>query len=735
MRVGTSVTNGVSGSVVGNVFQTGTLTITEAVPTRPALQGLPYQPVFVGREDQVDALLELLRPDSEGVAAVAVDGLGGIGKTALVVHAAKIARDRNWFPGGMLMIDMRGYGPEEQQVTPLAALKSVLTAVGVHADQIPEDIEGRARLWRTGLAEHGGAGERVLVVIDNVSSADQVLPLLPGDSEQGHRVLITSRHRLAGLPGTRLVTLPTLREEPATMLLALELGTSGGSDERVRGDRAATAELVRLCGGLPLALRTATVLLAADPGRPVRDLVAALKDEHHRLEELEAEGSVSVRAAFNLSYRQLDADSQRSLRLLAVNPGPQVSTEAAAKLFNRTLRQAQKAIERLQRASLVARGTHGLWQMHDLLRLYAAELAKQHDERPGAAERLLRHYVREAMAAAQHIDPRVPPSERGSRFSSRTEAVTWMDVEYPNLLAAVALAEELGTHALLRDLATAMDSYFDLRRQSQDWISVAGAALRACTRLGDRSGEVGVRTSLGNAYEIAGRIHEALEQHEKVLELTRAIADRYMESSALSNMGNAYRSLGDVERAIRLYEESLAIRRELGDRLGEGRTLTNLGMAYRKRGLSSEALSTLRQSLATTIEYYEHDLAISRQLGDQRAEIITLCQLGHASRDLGRLDEAARHYERALAVSRELDDRMGEALALHSLGDLRQDDVLRTQAHEMSHLVVDILDKGFDLLEEKSSFGSSPPVEHEVEISPMCCGPKPVKDPLGEQSP
>lgn len=148
-------------------------------------------------------------------------------------------------------------------------------------------------------------------------------------------------------------------------------------------------------------------------------------------------------------------------------------------------------------------------------------------------------------------------------------------------------------------------------------------------------------------------------------------------------------------------------------------------MAYRKRGLSSDALSTLQQSLTTTIEYYEHDLAISRKLGDQRAEIITLCQLGHASRDLGRLDEAGRYYERALAVSGELDDRVGEALALHSLGDLRQDDMLRTKAHEMSHLVVDILDKVSDLLGEETPSESSPPVEHEVEITPQCCGPKP----------
>ncbi|MEV6236849.1 tetratricopeptide repeat protein [Lentzea sp. NPDC051838] len=667
MPAGTNVVNAVNGTVVGTAVQAGTLNLTEAVPTRLALSGLPAQPVFVGRDDQVEALLALVSPES-ATPVVAVDGMGGIGKTALVVHVA--TRSREWFPGGVLMHDMRGYQPDEQQVTALAALGSLLTALGVHREQIPPETDERARLWRTLLDEHDVAEHRMLVVIDNVSSLEQVLPLLPGAS--GHRVLVTSRHRLAGLPGTRLLTVPTLPADSATTLLALELDTAGGGDERVRSDQASTAELVRLCGGLPLALRTATVLLASDPERPIRDLVAALEDEHHRLEELEVEGNVSVRAAFNLSYRRLDQDDRRALRLLSVNPGPAVSTEAAAKLFNRTARQAQKTVERLQRASLVTRGAHGLWQMHDLLRLYAGELADQHEEREGAATRLLAHYLREVQAAEEHIDPRVPPSQRGKRFGSRTEAVTWMDVEYPNLLAAVTFAEEHRAHEVLRDLATAMDPYFDLRRQSQDWIAVAGAAARACVVLKDQAGLINVCTSLGNAFESGGRAHEALAEHEKVLRLSRAAGDRYMESSALSNLGNAHRKLEDYERAVGLYEESLTIRQELGDRLGEGRTLTNLGVAQRKLGHPQIAHITLQRALKTTIDYYERDLATSRELGDQRAVVITLCHLGHANRDLGEATEAERYYEHAIEVALDLGDRVGVEFARQSLRDLHR---------------------------------------------------------------
>lgn len=716
--------NGIGGVVLGNVVQAGSVagdinvSMAEAVPTQLALNGLPSQPVFVGRLEQVTALEQLLAQESP-VAVVAVDGLGGIGKTALVIHVANQARKR--FPGGVAMIDMRGYEAEDQKVTAFVALGRLLTALGVHREQIPADTDERSRLWRSLLEQHDVAARRMLVVIDNVSSLDQVLPLLPGES--GHRVLVTSRHRLAGLQGARLLTLPTLPADSATDLLVIGLDKARERDERVRADQAATAELVRLCGGLPLALRTATVLLAVDPERPVRDLVAALEDEHHRLEELEVEGDVSVRAAFNLSYRMLDADHQRVLRLLALNPGPQVSTEAAARLLDRTPRQAQKMIERLQRASLVARGAHGLWQMHDLLRLYAAELAERNEERPGAVDRLLRHYVSEAGEAARHIDPRVPPTERGSRFKSRTEAVTWTDVEYPNLLAAATLAEENGHDETLRDLSIALDQYFDLRRQPEDWISLGEAAARACVRLGDQAGETAVRTSLGNAYQVAGRSAEALAQHERVLELSRANADRYMEASALSNMGNAKRALGDTERAIELFEQSLAIRRELGDQLGEGRTLTNLGVALSSLGRDEDASETLERSLVTTIGYYERDLAVSKTLGDERAEIITLCHLGLAKRKQGLLDEAARHYENALEVARALGDRVGEAVATHGLADIRENSELRSQAHELAHDVVPLSEllpqpPGADL-----DAGEEPlTVEQTVEVLPMCCG-------------
>lgn len=712
--------NGINGNVIGGtVIQAGEVHMTEAVPTRLALQGLPPQPVFVGRVEQVESLLDLLRPEAT-TRTTAVDGLGGIGKTALVVHVAKLAKD--WFPGGMVMIDMRGYEEEKQRVGAFSALGSLLTAMGLRREEIPAEPVERSWLWRTTLAEHDTESERMLIVIDNVSSPDQVLPMLPGDTN--HHVLMTSRHRLAGLPGTRLITLPMLPEESATTLLAVELDAAEGTDHRVRADQAATAELVRLCGGLPLALLTATMLLKADPAKPVRELVAALEDEHHRLEELQYEGNMSVRAAFNLSYGQLAEDTRRALRLIAVNRGPAVSSEAAASLMDCPLRTARRVLERLQRASLLTRGAHGLWQMHDLLKLYAAELADRDEERPDAAARLLVHYVREARAAAQHIDPRVPPSKRTSRFHSRTAAVTWADVEYPNLLAAVTLAEELGADHVLRDLAAALDSYFDLRRQAQDWIAVAGAAVRACERLHDQAGETSARTSLGNAYETAGRVREALAEHERVLALTRVTGDRYLESSALSNLGNAHRSLGDVDHAIRLYEESLDIRRELGDRLGEGRTLTNLGIAYRMRGQAERANETLEQSLATTIDYYERDLAVSRELGDQRAEVITLCHLGHAKRDLGRPEEAVRHYEEALRVSHELGDRAGEALALHSLADVRDDVELRSQAHDLAH------DRVHVLLEDVRELLISPEGqtidEHAVEVTPMCCGGAPV---------
>lgn len=652
--------NSVSGTVVGNVVMAGSVSITaRSEPAPTALAGLPPQPVFVGRTAEVGALLDVLRPAADSnVPVSAVGGLGGIGKTALIVHAARQAVANEWFPGGVLMIDMRGYDRTERQLTALSALGSLLTSLGLRGEQIPEDLGARSRLWRSVLAAHGGQDQHVLVLIDNVSHADQVLPLLPGD--RWHRVLITCRHSLSGLQGVRLLDLDVLPDDSATTLLATELTTARVGDERVAADPVAARRLVELCGGLPLALCTAIALLKSDARQPLAELVTDLEDEQHRLEGLHVDDDLSVRAAFNLSYQRLPYEQARAFRLLALNPGPEFGTEAVAELVNQARAEAKWVLKRLARAYLIIEGSdRDRWRMHDLLRLYAAELVARDDERPAAVCRLLQHYRAVTVEAASELDPRIPPGRRARRFQSRGDAVAWLDNECANLLASIALARQEGLTGHQFDIAIALEPYFELRRVTGDWITAADAALEAACLLGDPAAEAAASAFLGGALLAARQPDEALDHQLRALALFRRLRDRHGEGRVLSNLGNIQRIQGRITDAMEQLEASLVIRRELEDRVGEARTLTNLGLAHQEQGRKVEAIRVFQQALR-----------IFDELSEQRGWALVLHRLADVYRGDGQVRMAEMLYRRVVFVLRRQDDRRGAAEALHGLGEL-----------------------------------------------------------------
>ena len=260
-----SVVNHVGGYVVGTVVQGGVVSMA-APPARPvAVAGLPTQAVFVGREDELGRLAAALAP-SDGVGAVlvwSVGGLPGVGKTALVVQAAHRAVAAGCFPGGVVMVNLRAYDQAEQQVSASAALAGLLGALGVPSEHIPPEEEHRAWLWRSLLAERAARGQRMLIIADNVAQSDHVRSLLPGT--RGHRVLITSRHRLADLDDARLLDLDVLGTDEAVRMLSSVVAMSEPDDPRARRDLGSTARVVRLCGGLPLAVRICAALLVAEP--------------------------------------------------------------------------------------------------------------------------------------------------------------------------------------------------------------------------------------------------------------------------------------------------------------------------------------------------------------------------------------------------------------------------------------------------------------------------------------
>jgi ABC-type transporter Mla MlaB component len=439
------VSNQISGGVFFHaVIQGRNITVQLPPQTTSALSGLPpASSAFTGRDEQVEELLGTVagaRPQ-QAVLVAAVAGLGGIGKTELVVQtAARALKQPGWFPGGVLFVDMFGYD-QERWLAPERALGSLLRALGVPKEQIPSDLQDLSRLYRSALAALAHAGSRVLVVIDNVSSADQVRPLLPTDGITA--ALVTSRDTLD--LDARLFDLGTLSDSASVGLLDRVLREARGpGDTRIHDEPEEAVALAQLCGGLPLALRIAASLLVDYPTRPLSSVTQALGVEQSRLHRLRRKDR-AVRATFDLSYRRLSLAHQRFFRLLPLNPGPDISTEAALHLSGLDAYETEELLQDLARCHLIEPGvTWGRWRLHDLVRLYASELGIQQanvDRRDAVQYRLHGHYVEMARAARSHLarEPLTPLLEpRSPRFTTSSEAEGWFEQECQNLIALIA---------------------------------------------------------------------------------------------------------------------------------------------------------------------------------------------------------------------------------------------------------------------------------------------------------
>lgn len=316
---------------------------------------------FTGRAAHLAALDALLPGDGGTVVISAVDGAAGIGKTTLALHWAH--RVQHQFPDGTLHVNLRGYGPGEP-ATPDEVLNGFLRALGVPAEAIPADVEAQSALFRSVLA-----GRRVLVVLDNANSADQVRLLLPGTP--GCVVVVTSRDSLTGLVITESahrMTLDLLTQQEA---LALVTGIIG--PQRAAAEPEAVTELIRLCARLPLALR-----IAATRRSTVADVVAELADEHSRLDVLSQGGDerTALRAVFDWSYQRLDAPHARLFRRLGLHPGPDFSLHAAAAVADLEPAKARAMLDDLARAHMIEWTWGGRYRFHDMLRAYAALCVK-----------------------------------------------------------------------------------------------------------------------------------------------------------------------------------------------------------------------------------------------------------------------------------------------------------------------------------------------------------------------
>nr|WP_237419457.1 tetratricopeptide repeat protein [Kitasatospora sp. SID7827] len=572
-----------------------------------------------------------------------ITGLPGVGKTELAVHAARRALASGRYPGGVLFLDLHGYD-EDRRVGPHRALGSLLRALGVPDDQVPAETEERRALYRTKLTERAHHNP-LLVLLDNASSSAQVRDLRPGDP--GIPLLVTSRHTLSDLQ-LPILDLPVLDVDAGVELLARGLRELDSGDHRAAEQPDAAREVAELCGGLPLALAVVTALLGDLPARPLTSMAQALRDTRSRLARLTRE-DLAVRAAFQLSYRHLPADQARLFRLFSLNPGPDVSTEIAARLADLPAEEAELLVHALTRAHLTQPGSvYGRWRMHDLMRLYAEELCREKETartRKLAADRMLESYRHLALEADQQIQPGPEP---GRYFPDRAAALAWLEAEYPNLQAAAMAAPELGRPDVIVLLHIALLDYQMLRRHLADCEDIAQRTLDVVRTSNDpaiREVLPDVLNNLGTVQRESRRFTESVACYLKARELYAARGETSTEATVLSNLGLTYQEMERPAEAVEVLHEALATFPPDGNLRERGMAYTNLGRALHQLHRLPEAADA-----------YRADLDICRVIHDRRGEAITLNNLGMVLRDQNRGAEAVSAFEAARRAARASQD-------------------------------------------------------------------------------
>ena len=624
-------------------------------PVLPEEEAVPD--VFVGRHDAVVDLLEVLEPRERGhqdVAVSVLSGMAGVGKTALARRAARAAVGRGWFVGGAVFVDLHGYEPTNR-IDPADVFGPLLRSLGVAGHDLPPTPAQQATQYHQILTQRARDHRPVLIVLDNASATTQIEPLLP--VSRLHRVLVTSRHTLARqLPAARTVQLGVLPQPEAVQLLQTVLDRQHPGDARVTEHQDQAEILARLCGYLPLALSITAALLADDTERPISELADELSQAYTRLSVLD-DGERAVRAAFHMSYLHLDADLARLFRLLALNPGPYLATEAAAALADEPEAHVRRGLRALRRAHLIERAGVGAgrWQLHDLLRLYAFELVASDPERNAATDRQLLHYILTAGTAEDRL--RTPSARPGpGRFTCHEQALNWLETERPNLVAAVVLAAATERPEAAFLLAMSVGTFLERRRHVSDLITTSTIAARAAHDLEDPYGEGSALNNLGLALAMQRRFDDAITAHELAVRMFELTGDRDRVGAALANLGLDLSGAGKVDRAIAAHQQALLIHRETGNRRSEAGTLTNFGELLERVNRREEG-----------IPLHEQAVAIYHDLGDRHGEAAALNNLGTALCYVGRDEEAIAMLSSALAIFRETGDRHREGKAQTNL--------------------------------------------------------------------
>ncbi|MCY1145036.1 BTAD domain-containing putative transcriptional regulator [Actinoplanes sp. Pm04-4] len=610
---------------------------------------------FTGRSDELAQLDETLATADDQPTAVivsALSGTAGVGKTALAVHWAH--RVAACFPDGQLYMNLRGFGPDGAVVTPADAVRGFLYALQVPPQQLPAGLDAQTALYRSLLA-----GKRVLVVLDNARDAAQVRSLLPGTA--GCLVLVTSRNQLTGLvaaEGAHPVQLDLLSPAEARGLLARRLG-----EKRVAAEPIAVDGIIAACARLPLAIVVAAARAATRPALPLAALA----------EELNEAGGVpdalaGARAIFSWSYRALDAETADLFRLLGRHPGPDVTTPAAASLVGLSLTRTRNLLNRLADAHLITEHSPGRFNLHDLLRAYAAELSRNEDSQ-AATTRLLDHYLHTAHRAALLLYPRrhpialtpLSPAVTPESLTSHREATAWFTAEHPVLFAAIELAAGDGHDTHAWQLAWTLWDFLDRRGQWPELVAIQHTALTAAARSADRAGQAHSHHGLGFSYDVLQDHKHAVHHLQAALALFGELGDHTGQANiCLSLCVQAY-SEGDLRGSLSHADQALVLYRAAGDAFGQAAAHNNIAMLDVE---SNDPESALSHSVRA-MEFYE-------EADDHHGRATGWDSLGLVHRHLGDYRRSIASYERARDIFHDLGDRRLEADTLCSVAGVHQ---------------------------------------------------------------
>ncbi|MFC9438201.1 ATP-binding protein [Nocardia sp. NPDC057030] len=668
-------------------------------PLRPAvLTSLRRDvPMFLGRDTELQRILDAAEP-GRVVSIHTIDGMPGIGKTALVTRAAHLLSDK--FPDGRYFVELNSHTPGQAPADPAEVLATLLTGLGIAPNHIPDTLTARRDLWRDRTAT-----KQILLILDDARDHDQIEPLLP----TGPRplTLITSRRRLIALDNAFPLPLDTLDPDNAANLFC-QLAQRKPCDD----DHAAIADIVQLCGYLPLAIVLLAGRLAHHPAWTLTSLADEFRTTQHRLDELDT-GQRAVRAAFTASYDNLPPDRQRLFRTLGLHPGTDFDAHAVAALNDTPLTETRTHLDALYTDNLIHETTPGRYHLHDLVREYARALDPTGGSEP--TRRLLDYYRNTAAAADRWLTRRPHPAD-GNRapgapvreFDDGAQALAWLRTERANLLACIEHTAG-DDPARMVDLTEALAELLEREGPWSSALRLHRRAVAAADRIGNRLGQANALTNLGTLQWQTGNYDQAADLLRQARTLYRENGYPIGEADALANLGGFHRYAGDLGQAADLLRQARTLYHENDYPLGEAGTLIRLGGLLRDNGDPRQAADLIQQALALfratgsalgeadalgflgsvrreTGDYREAgDLFRQattrfREFGHRRSEARWIGNLGLVCRDTGDYEQAAEVIQQALALFQDIGHRLGEAINLNNLATVYQ----RTRNHEQA---------------------------------------------------